>query len=97
MDELYVEEFSFSGGKKKLLPSEEPIQELKMQLLLDEHTPFGYFELLEKALHKESKNSNFFIPFLSEIQAKLEEGDTKTILHLIDEIEEFLDIEFFKN
>jgi hypothetical protein len=60
------------------------------------HTAFGYLSLLKNSIEEESKNCGLLMPFLEEIQSALEVENYAEALHFIDELEEFMDLEFCK-
>jgi hypothetical protein len=58
----------------------------------DKHTVFGYFNFLKNSIEEEGKNCDLLMPFLNDIQDALEVEDYPKILHLLDELEEFMDL-----
>ena len=79
MEGLYVEEFSTSDEKDSPLAP----------------TPLGHLMQLQKALEAEGQDTEVLTSYINEIKLKLEEGSYESIPYLIDEFEEFLDLEVF--
>lgn len=68
-----------------------------MELEVGEHlTVFGYLSLLKRSIEEESHNCQLLMPFLQDIQAAIESEDYPHALHLMNELEEFMDLEFCK-
>lgn len=55
---------------------------------------FGLLRSLEAALMQESKKSERLTPFLQEIYTHLNAGNFAAALPFLDELEEFMDLEF---
>lgn len=55
---------------------------------------FGLLRSLEASLLQESQNPERLAPFLKEIYAQLNAGKFAAALPLIDQLEEFMDLEF---
>ena len=54
----------------------------------------GHLRLLETAIKEESRKTGVLLPFIEEIDVALNNENYSVALHLIDELEEFMDIEF---
>jgi len=70
--------------------------ELGEEKIADKHTVFRYASSLKSSLYEESKNCSLLLPFVQDIQSALEVENYSKALHLIDELEEFMDLEFCK-
>jgi hypothetical protein len=95
MEDLYAEEFSYAGmRKRKEVPSLEKtaIAPSKGAIPAEGHTAFGYLRILEKTIHTESKHLTVLLPILQEINSALEKEDYQTVLGLVDDIEELIDL-----
>lgn len=60
----------------------------------EELTLLGYLKAFERTLLEESNQGEVFAPFLEEIHAALGRENYPEVLHLLDELEEFMDREF---
>jgi len=60
----------------------------------DEQTILGHVSILKNSIYEESKDRARFIPFINEIEAALDKKNYAEALLLIDELEEFMDLEF---
>ena len=64
------------------------------EAIADKQAVLGYFNSLKNSIEEESENSNVLMSFLQDIQSALAVEDYPKALHLIDELEEFMDLEF---
>lgn len=61
----------------------------------DEQTILKYLNDLKSSIHEECKSRARLSPFIDEIQAALDKKNYPEALLLIDELEEFMDLEFY--
>lgn len=70
---------------------------MTMQLeeaIADKQTILRHLSALKNSIEEESETSNVLMPFLQDIQSALAVEDYPKALRLIDELEEFMDLEF---
>ncbi len=65
-----------------------------MDQALEEQALFGLLRSLEAAIVEESEKCEVLLPFIGEIYACLSSGNFAAALPLLDELEEFMDLEF---
>lgn len=63
-------------------------------LIGDQQTILGYLNTLKSSLYEESKKWELLSPFIHDIRSALEAENYPQALHLIDELEEMMDLEF---
>lgn len=93
MDDLYIEEFC--APLKASQAKEEAHQPQAISNQERQHTPYGYFLQLEKAILDECPEPEAALPYLKTIRKELERGNEAQILKLTDELEELLDLSLF--
>lgn len=64
------------------------------EAIADKQTILKHLSALKNSIEEESENSNVLMLFLQDIQSALAMEDYPKTLHLIDELEEFMDLEF---
>jgi hypothetical protein len=64
------------------------------EAIADKQTVLGYLNSLKNSIEEESESSGLFMSFVQDIQLALAGEDYPKALHLIDELEEFMDLEF---
>jgi hypothetical protein len=64
------------------------------EAIADKQTVLKQLSALKNSIDEESETVDVLMPFLQDIQSALALEDYPKALHLIDELEEFMDLEF---
>lgn len=64
------------------------------EAIADKQTILKHLSSLKNSIEEESETVDVLVPFLQDIELALAVEDYPKALHLIDELEEFMDLEF---
>lgn len=64
--------------------------------VVDKHRMLQELRVLRSAIDEESNKTELLMPFVQDIESALQAEDYAKALRLLDELEEFMDLEFCK-